>query len=98
MLGERNFSSSSGSVCEQKRVCELEEKQWRTDRDESGSESMTEHVAPAPAVYYATPAPPTEFVNALTCDRVQRTSTISDLFYAQSAVPHHGRSHHWCHR
>ena len=59
MLGERNFSSSSGSVCEhmvnechtenvpfyiqrdptlcKKRVCELEEKQWRTDRNESGS-------------------------------------------------------------
>ena len=55
MLGERNFSSSSGSLCEQKRVCELEEKQRRTDRDESG-------VAPAPAVYYATPAPPIEFV------------------------------------
>ena len=61
--------------------------------DESGSESMTEYVAPAPAVYYATPAPPIEFVDALTCDRVQRTSTISDLFYAQSAVHHHGRSH-----
>ena len=82
--GERNFSSSSGSLCEhmvyeghtenmphctqrdptlcKKRVCELEEKQWRTDRDESGSESMTEYVAPAPAVYYATPAPPIEFV------------------------------------
>ena len=59
MLGERNFSSSSGSLCEhmvnechtenvpfctqrdptlrKKRVCELEEKQWRTDRNESGS-------------------------------------------------------------
>ena len=36
MLGERNFSSSSGSLCEQKRVCELEEEQWRTDQDESG--------------------------------------------------------------
>ena len=59
MLGERKFSSSSGSLCEhmvnecqtenvpfctqrdptlcKKRVCELEEKQWRTDRNESGS-------------------------------------------------------------
>ena len=45
-----------------KRVCELEEKQWRTDRDEPGSESMTEYVAPAPAVYCATPAPLIEFV------------------------------------
>ena len=45
-----------------KRVCELEEKQWRTDRNESGSESMTEYAAPAPAVYSATPAPPIELV------------------------------------
>ena len=74
-----NFVGHNTEFCN-KRVCELEEKQWRTDRNESGSESMTEYVAPAPAVYYATPAPPIEFVTPLTCDRVQRTSTISDLF------------------
>ena len=59
MLGERNFSSSSGSLHEymvneshtenvpfytrrdpalcKKRVCELDEKQWCTDRNESGT-------------------------------------------------------------
>ena len=56
-----NFVGLNTELCK-KRVCELEEKQWRTDRDESGSESMTEYVAPAPAVYSATPAPPIEFV------------------------------------
>ena len=56
-----NLVGPNTELCK-KRVCELEEKQWRTDRDESGSESMTEYVAPAPAVYYATPAPPIEFV------------------------------------
>ena len=64
-------------------------------------ESMTEYVAPAIAVYYATPAPLIEFVTPLTCDRVRRTGTFCDLFYAQSTVAsrlHHGSCHHWCHR
>ena len=61
MPGERNFSSSSGSLYEymvnechtenvpfftqrdptfcKKRVCKLEEKQWRTGRNESGTTS-----------------------------------------------------------
>ena len=84
-----------------KRVCELEEKQWRTDWDESGSESMTEYVAPAPAVYYATPAPLIEFVTPSPVIEYSALAPSVTCFTPQSTVAsrlHHGSCHHWCHR
>ena len=89
-----NFVGHNTEFCN-KRVCELEEKQWRTDRNESGSESMTEYVAPllsillhqlhlefvtpSPVIEYSAPAP------SVICLRPVRSSPTQNCAKNMSA-------------